>query len=604
MYPRQNILKDISKYKPNFEIAYKEIENLAELSEPEFFSLGEKLVNVSTKAKEISQHAIIINELLIGETASKINYNLQSKLKIFERYLSLKLHQLSKSSNSIKSIQDKLGKFTELSRGIKKTIKNLNIHVIATRIENERLANQNSRFNILTDEVAKLTQNIDIQLLNMTRGVDEINTQVEKMFFQIEKLKTENLKYTREKLLPIKKTVTELWEKQKQSGEITKEIYEKMQDNCDNISGIVVSLQFHDIARQKIEHIVEGINDLVDSKTFDNNLVDNEDLKERCIYMINFCGLQSTQLNLTKDEICSAINKVAKRLSSIMNSTDVIYIQTEEIVEFIRDEIKDILKDTISGIELISDSLDDTANATDEITLTIKDTIIKLNTIIDNSKHINEIGLNIQLMAYNGLIQASNMGSDGVVLRVIANSIEHLSEASMLYIDKFDKVLQDIENSTNQITSSFNINKENRGIDSIVKDISSALFGFYDQLIYMHEEMKSKVSGLDKTSKTLNKEINNIISNITVGELFEQHINNAVLQMDEIKEQLGKYVCKDDMSESLRNNGDLKQKYTIASEHDVHENFFANTNKNKNNNGQIGSIEYVNEISDENIELF
>ncbi len=607
MTKNQNVYEDISKFKVNFDSACKEIEKLAELSEPEFISLGEKLMNISSLAENVSQIAFQIAEMLFGNTSSDLNTNLQYKLKVFDRYFSFKVSQLSKIWHVVSTMMESISNFNGLSIGFKKLLRNFNNHVISMRIENERLIDQNTHFSVLGKEVAELLDDALIQLNSIDETINLVNANADSLSSSIQYLKTESLPLVQKRLFPFRELSAELWNEHKKWGGVFHDFSTKMDDTFKKINEIVVSLQFHDIARQKIEHIVDGIKSFVGNGTFKDNFENDDEFKNKCCYINSFSELQSSQLNLTKNEIYSEISKITEKLSSISENTNAVKNETLEIVDFIKNSVDAKLKNSKNLIELIFAALEEATSKIDEITLLIKTTVKNINPLIETIHQINEIGLNIQLKALNGLIHASRMNKEGAALRVITNSMGNLSESTKLFSENFIDILKEIKKSTSQISNAFKGGTDKQDKKFVQYYISSDLSSFYQRLKYVNNATNEKFIEVSACSNSLTNQINEIQSNITVGDLFQKQVNSALSQLDEIIVQTNEYGNIDNSASALENLEDLKKNYTISSEHNILKDFInKSTGTNHNNNELFSPNNEENEASDEddNIDLF
>ncbi len=590
-------------WKKGLSLACAEIEELAVSSEEEFISLGNNLYNISSKAKDISGISLSVADLFVGEKTTTLIEDLKSKLNNIDNYFLSSLNELSEDVTIIEEIQNKFVQIKEPFREFKRIIKHLNILSISTRIKSASLKDDSQQFNVLAEDIIKLTDNAEIKIKNLSLSVESSNALIQKLFSQINELKNEKYLNTRAKLEPIQKILDDYKENQRNFDEISKEISTGMIDNSAKVNNIVTSLQFHDITRQKIEHVQEELSVLLENGILEIDPFDENQFTEKSKHVDAICRIQNQQLNQANNEITTSVDDVQNRLVDIKGNIAHCANLTNGIVNSVAKSNKVILEETGQGIDEITHSLLSSVDANVAISDTIREIINTVEIMIESTTDINSIGANIQILAFNGLIHASQIGEEGASLGVIADAIQQLSTNSQNQI----VILKDFLENIGQVAEQLKLRKTNDSGEEnstlSVKDISHGLIDFFNQLKYINTEFNDRISEFNNTSNNFTIEINNIVSNFTIGDKFNESISNSMSHLDMIIEQSKNLFGDDGADYSNKYFDEMKDRYTMDTERDILDEYLTSSG-NEINQPTAGKLNSADNELDDNVELF
>ena len=89
------------------------------------------------------------------------------------------------------------------------------------------------------------------------------------------------------------------------------------------IGDIVMSLQFHDITRQQIEHVKEALGTVISRIREEGHA-----MSEKALFVREVCSLQAAQLSQSRDELTDAVHKIIRNLHDISRSVNDILRET------------------------------------------------------------------------------------------------------------------------------------------------------------------------------------------------------------------------------------------------------------------------------------
>jgi hypothetical protein len=193
-----------------------------------------------------------------------------------------------------------------------------------------------------------------------------------------------------------------------------------------SIAGVVSSIQYHDISRQKIEHVGAALEEIHAGSHKDAGEIGHT-LQGREIGDI--CSLLAEQLRQVHQELTGAIHTMETSLKAIVRTSS----RTEENAGM----LSTAAGETESSSLAVADR-----DLTAAITYYLKDAEVEqehfhlIHSIVDTVGEINrflegieEIGEEIKLIALNSTVKAMHLRSAGSGMRVITTAIKSESDA-------------------------------------------------------------------------------------------------------------------------------------------------------------------------------
>lgn len=346
-------------------------------------------------------------------------------------------------------------------------------------------------------------------------------------------------------------------DKQEESIEILPKISAKTKICSKDLEEIIKYLQFHDIIRQKMEHIHDAQQKLID----EINTADEKDIAEKekaeILQMIsNIANLQSAQLLRANKEYQAAINHIVNKLQNIS------LVGTE-----IYDLCKNFANYDESNKDTIYKEFGDRLSNVSEYFMQVNDKMNEVHLIVDNyskrSKKINDtlelaFGYTTKNESYiKDYIKSNNKSNDSLKLNA-----------------KLEEHLEILRNNKKEITEIFNNFIEHGkvlNIDSVKVNYNSntELLSNISTLIKLFEQKQSEIDGLlfnlNNLSLQLSGGIGESIKKVGYYDCFDSTVSEIILLLNNIR--FSTELKVEDEAELER----LKEHYTVESEHMVHE---------------------------------
>ena len=303
-----------------------ELQALGNSTEGEFLSIGEKLQGFYQRAGDISKISSTVAQLMSGD---KLGAAIEGFRNVVDRMKRLE----GESRRNTKILRDVLEYIARLDRhvdGFRKTTQHLRVLCVSTRIESARLGDRSADFESLADEVGKLSSEIEnrcFQLLASSNSLSHLIGQVLARVLDLETTQQTQAGIVFENTMS---SLESLLKKHALSATSAGEISTRYEAVSQRIGQIVLSMQFHDITRQRIEHVQQALAGLYPLKQSAGNAGQLQDrgflfgdgqkrkaAQEHSRLVGDVTELQIAQLLYARDELVSAVNNILDNLSAL-----------------------------------------------------------------------------------------------------------------------------------------------------------------------------------------------------------------------------------------------------------------------------------------------
>lgn len=251
----------------------------------------------------------------------------------------------------------------------------------------------------------------------------------------------------------------------------------------------------------------------------------------------------SDDMQETSMEAVKVIDGMNKNFDKINESTRVIQTEAESTSDR-ADSGVHILKNAIMQLESIQESVEFTSVA-------IRELDGKSREIVGIIGVINDLADQTNLLALNASIEAARAGEHGKGFAIVADEVNELAEQSSNSTTKISAVVQEIQTSTRQASSSMGtvvdevlagtkfMKQAGEAFDTIVKS-SSLLSDKISDLSNTTNQMLASMSNMSKTTRNMASEAKNNSNRLKSME------TDAVKQIENMEVILG-------MAENLKN---------------------------------------------------
>lgn len=556
------------------------LDNLISSTEEEFLTIGEKLQKFHQQAREISDLSADVASRISGEEMKPVIEGFNTVSEMVEEIGD----SFDAKKAMLSSILLNLARIRTPLTGFEKVVRNLSIIGTFIKIEIAKLGKSDTSFNTLSEDVRRIAALVDAKTASLIDKTDIIFPALKQNISLIENYKSQQEGQSRLVMNKISKNLEIISQRKDIAAQTILDVSGKWRQITASIGEIVQSIQFHDITRQRIEHISEALKKLK-QKTAD---VKKERTVLRRVYqslkagrhnsngngsyifpvanlIADTCKLQYAQLQNANEDFVAAIEHILKNLDDVALyagsiSEEIMQIsgRTESnagsfIVEMERDV--DYLSSSIGAFARIKQDLSEAMNT---MTRTAAD-------MSGYMKEMEKISIEMQILALNASIHSAHIGDQGKSLSTLADSIHRLAAQTITMVTEIVTNLQEaVFNAEKLVVMA---NQESSDSNRKTAQIKNSLDEMLLPLKTMEKEIEALLPRIDRSGKSLTLDIRALISEINIHHAVSSSIEAVEVSLEKAVRKMKVREVAGDKPRLLE---DLASRYTMNSEREMH----------------------------------
>jgi methyl-accepting chemotaxis protein len=585
-FPRQDIIDTLNTID-------QKISSLHTISSKDFLFFNKLLKEYYKKIREIADTNNIIGDFFnkeLSKTTESLKEKNQNQKNIIDEIGQNSTHIseiLAQTYSSLDLIIVPFNNYKQNLITLKYLLANLKLHFTYINLPNKN--DLQTSVNLLDQSI----DNIQSKFEDVGSGTDTLNTQLLNLKDNLCISKTKGKKEVVEQLKKVANEIRKLSFEEYWPDNFINDLNKRTQNCFANMGEIITNIQYHDIIRQKMEHIqssqkelIKGLNDLKNTE-FPEKHLENQ---------INFIAkipeitdIQVAQLLYTNKDYQTSIEKIISKLIEVGHEMKELSSIYEQIIsnssQFESNFITEVKNTQMLYTEFLNLASSDWKNSLQQLT-NLTDFYNSLKKDF-NEIFVSEKALRGEIKIFEKLLKANgkNFG-----IELMRRLILLLSELQM----NSNSLKTNLNNNTKQfgnlhdLLNSFNPEQKNKiSIDDYLNNLTNGL-----AKIYGLSESHSKLS------ITISSEITSSFKSIEYYTYFKNTVEQIVTFLNEIN----KKVNYDNLKSFIGDNKEILQKieklYTMKSERDIHQQMV-----------KAGEISGINEEQsqddlDDDIELF
>lgn len=534
-------------------------------TEEEFLTTGEYLQDFSSRAQEISAvsaaTAGIIGGPELDQAMAQLGHIFQ-QTKLLEG-------ECEKGTDILGDILQILDLIQSSITGFMKIVKTLAVLGTVIRVESARLGSMGAGFSTLAAEINQLGKEIEDKYSHIFTKSQAVSSSLKYSLANVLNIKASQKDQLQ---IIIDKTIVSLeslTEKHNLSSATTANISENYQNVSRKISDIVVSLQFHDITRQQIEHVeqaLDNISSLVQEKSLKNGH------RQQIIMLArHICKIQEGQLVIARNKLTQAVGSIIDNLRSISRDITAISRQVQELVGDASREGNSFLEELEDSLAAVAEGLNLYGAARKDLSALMQAVVPAIDDMSNFLVDIERIEIAIERIALNACIQAAHLGGKGAALGVLAEATQNLVGETRQQTLAVSGHLQSIHTAARQLSADQGKGEAQAEVDVavLVTNLGSVL----KTLGSLNENAISGLTQVDHQGKSLSADLTRAGGEITVHEYAGEVLDQVIAGLGELAGQFQAHLPEKHELTGLDDEEleSLKAQYTMVDERQVHE---------------------------------
>ncbi|KAB2872222.1 MAG: hypothetical protein F9K37_01000 [Bacteroidales bacterium] len=585
--------RDLKNITDKFTQIDTKIIELLQCSSDDFLGLNTDFKELFRSSSSISKNASVIFEILSESDTKVMMDELEVLYKILRKTYS---PFLSTSGEGITLIKEML----EMSSNLHLQVKNLNQNLLTLKFllanlkitGTETLEQSSPAIEELTGKYNKHINQQKLREYHNDKSLEKLQLTIDSSISRLDKYYSQLNQQINLILDQVHTAIVLFADKQQEVSRRLPSLKALTEQISESIANIITNLQYHDIIRQKIEHVQTSHRTLLQNLSdFDiNNESQHLDYLSKIRDLAN---IQAALLVRANKEYQRAIELITEKFRAISDDMSNISNLCKDLTQsqFNQEDIH--LSD-------LSQKLDSILVPLSGVPVIEKTLLAELTNVIESvSKTLNSV------------VKAESSSIDEEIAFVPLENIDKLKHAYPKgnIVDQLREVGQDVEKTSNQIqTISQRLHEVNSSLGSICNNltekhaeilnqtgIADRISSVLDKLKKQDEDIYKLLHDNFKISKEMDTVVAGSIKRIKYYEFFEVRIIEIIKMLNEVFQEIKGRENKKDEAEDMEF---LKSLYTMESEHKIHESIIEGGENPENQN--IDS----EQNQDDDVELF
>ena len=544
------------------------LQRLAGTTEHQFLQLGERLQDFALRSSRISSTAGELVQLVAGDESSQLTGRLRNLFDDMETYLNRVRTQGSESCHSLEQIMTQLDQVVQPLEGFQKMDKSLRMLSISTKIESARLGEMGAGFTTLAMDVEKLSHTVSEKSAGIMGQRLSLAALIETNLAMVRTTEASQHADARTILTGINASLETLAALNEACSGVGSQVGVTAEEVSANTATVVSSMQFHDITRQQIEHVIEALEKLRGHTCKRPDERDKPTCETQIAEVGDICELQTAQLRHATSQLNQATNAILESLQEIGAKQSQISNDLQQTLMGNSGSTESSLLGTMQqDMQRVTAILQRCADADQTLMQAMGEVTGTIGQIAGFVSDIEAVGSEIDLIALNAQIKAAHTGPQGAALGVLAEAIKRLSLEAVVQTESVSGILRAINDATDQLNSHNALDEQDSENEVAVMEREARQI--IDSLTRTNRILREQLSTLAATAESLADDISTITSGFNVHQESQRMAEQAEAALEQIYREARQLVPA---SSEFRNNlQHMEQRYTMESERLIHE---------------------------------
>jgi methyl-accepting chemotaxis protein len=420
-----------------------ELDEVMTRVEPRFLKVGRELQNLFADSRILSdrtQEAVgfIESEENSENFLDRIDRLTRHSLEALRGYQD----KIGQNLNSVNRSLEHLGRLCSICSVIEKTGMTLNVIGLNIAVESSRSPESGEMFSVFTEEIRQLSRKIAGISQSILEGSG--TTRSDQMAAHDKIVKGlevfEDLYASAEKV--VQGAIEEIYRIMEMSVKVMEISHAHSSEISRQVGEVVVALQFHDIARQKIEHIILALKDAETLLTA--RPASDTELQESGKQANDLLKLQAIQLGEVVTDIRGSFEKSSIAFEGLGR-------QVHELVSGISQfesgntqghKVRKSITILKSGLEQLGLLLEQGKFLELQIKQTSEQVANTASQLSDHIDQVRAISRDLHLKALNAVVKSARLPEEGRTLEILAQEVSTLSRQSHTFVNDVVIILQ------------------------------------------------------------------------------------------------------------------------------------------------------------------
>ena len=538
----------------------QDLEHLNRSTERDFLAVGEKLNEFRSTARQIALDMAALTELFSGEQGRNASHALNRMLE-HSRGMSARIEQ---SGQALGQVRDLSCRIRQAFAGLPNTVSVFRTLCTLTRIETSRLGSTGADFGDLAAEVRPLSESIQSSGEGVVEVSSRLDQGVQSAIRSGAELRARQLTELPALISGLIDSLDSFDERRQRAAESSARQAAQYDALCAAVDDVVMSVQFHDITRQQIEHVVQALGQL--RAGCEGGPGSPGSLGPGASAIL---ALQSSQLSGAAEVFASSLERMESDLENIAVRVQDMAAASRALMGISANDQDSFFLRMEGHFTAILKMLGTCNAAQSEIGATAAKLAETIGIMRESVVEIRGIEIRIQRIATNATIRAIHIGAAGDALNVIAEVMQRLALDSNTNTEDVAGTLDAMSDAASRVSGERGGTPS--GMDSDTNEVVGEMRHAVEELHSSSESSFSRVNQIAALGARLAGDVSAVRGGFSAGALFTRVVDRARAELGRIGAQAGGGSREGVELAPARQLESLAKHYTMQRERDVHE---------------------------------
>lgn len=585
-----------------FALIDKKILALHNCSSEDFLTLNAYFKKYYKDSKIISQNA---TDILFIITSQEKKDEIFNGLSLFHDQLSNHLNNFENVTNAILSSFEKIVQEIEhmfvpssnLKQDLmtlKLLVANLKINITVSSAPFGKMLKKTNDFN----EIISQTKSFFTEFYT---NVNQLKDHLKNNISIISDNKEKNSKNISEILTELHNGSNLFTQKYLEAQQLIPKLQESTESTASNVGKIITNLQYHDIIRQKIEHIQQSHEEILkelNTVSIDSNDEMSKQIQVKCFVQIrDIAGLQAAQLIHANKEYQKAIEAISDKFLQVGNEMTRISELCHKFITPSNNSHQSHFQDVIEKIERSSFFIEAYSKSIKLMNERYLGSKTKLSEIQNNYFELADFLTTLEKIILKSIDTQKTSQDENDTINQIHQILAGLRSILLQHQLMFDKIKDQFIIAEQEVNTFFIEEKTQKTFNEF-NSLNHKIISFLND---SNEKVYKTIEENQILSRQVSNDIKSSLEQIKYYEFFDKTIEEIIGELNEINFKL-QNIESEDEEHKKANLEHLKSRYTMQSEHIIHESL---SNDGDQRSTDFTSIDSTGiDEDDDNLELF
>ncbi len=406
-------------------------------SEGDFLRLGEQVQEFFVLAQAMTDQGARMVDLVSGQAVSEATQRLERLVEDTKVRFKKSQAGFAESLRILASVRQEAATASRPLAGFQKMVMGLRVLGISTRMESARLQGQDEGFQFLAEEVSRLSDTIREQTEGMASQLGNLSARLDQTLGSMDGLGAGLSGDVGNLVAVIGQSLRELRQRRGHSEVAAARMSASTRQVHANVGEVVSSMQFHDITRQRLEHVQEVLSTLVEGRPEASPA--------------EICGLQTALLGHAMEELERAAGTMQSSLRGIAGSVREVAREAHLLMRGEDAQESSFLERLEANLSGVMDLAGQMEQALARLRGLVESVVQTLEQVGSSLRAIDSISYSIKFVALNAAIKSARLGRQGAALESLAQAIQDLSAEAQATTQSLAGVLSHMSQSAGSL---------------------------------------------------------------------------------------------------------------------------------------------------------